>query len=140
MASKYQIIWRDVDENLYQVDISNANYVGTLYQLEGYAVLTESATDLWQAIRSRSLTLYIRSSVSQSAIVDQLFDEEDRYFTVFCTKNSNEIFRGSLATEDVEQPFNSDTWEIAVECRDALGFLEELPNTCLLYTSDAADE
>ena len=126
MAVKYQIDWKDSDGDSFVVQIYNAAYGGANNQLTGSGVITEDAGDLWQPVRSRFLTLKILVTTATKTLIDGLFDEADRYWTVACNKEGQRIFLGSLSTEPVEQPFNADVWEIQIECRDALGFLEDL--------------
>ena len=125
MAAKYELQWKDIDGLDCYLSIGFLLYEGGKTQLKGQVSISQDASDdLYQAIRSTLLTINIVTDTTQD--LSELWEQDERYWDVFYSRDSVEIFRGYLANEEVEQPFNADVWTITLEARDALGFLEDL--------------
>ena len=123
MARRYYFSWKDVNETLYRVDISSDLYTGAELEINGYGTISRNTNDdIYQAIQSTILDLTMIATLDDP--LEDIYNEDDRYWSVILYKDSVEQFRGMIESQEVEQDFVSDSWEIRVECIDAIGILE----------------
>lgn len=124
MARKYYLEWKNTENVLYRVDIQSDDYTGSETELNGYGLLSRSSSDIFQPLQITALDLYLEADTTRQ--LTDIVESEDRYWSIYLYEDGSEKFRGYISTDEIEQSFATDVWEIHIECRGAMGFLEDL--------------
>lgn len=125
MAVKYFFEHYDNYETIYRVEISNDEFVGAEIELNGRVSVHN--TDVEKAsypIRSLYASINVLASTDRN--LSDLFNDEERYWSVRVKRNGNDIFFGYLTSDSSSVPFNTDRWEVKLSALGPMAFLSDL--------------
>tara|TARA_R110000803_G_scaffold63443_1_gene124106 strand:- start:2482 stop:4347 length:1866 start_codon:yes stop_codon:yes gene_type:complete len=125
MAIKYNLQYYDVANILHSLEISSTSYVGSSTEVTGTVYLDyATTTDAEEAIRGKGLRVELDASLALT--FDDLYTEDEMYWSVAYVRDSETMFNGWLNSDGLFEDFVSDKWLISLNCVDGLGFLKDL--------------
>ena len=122
MALRYYFEFNNEKGELYRGEI-HGNTSEPAKQVQGRASIQYDLSD------NPLQTLWIKScNISLLATIDEplddIYNEEDRFWRFTLQKNGSLEFQGYITTEDMEQSYSSSKWLLNFEALGHLGFLE----------------
>lgn len=118
---RYVFYFNDNDGNAYTGEISNNDYTGQPIELRGKASLSKDwAID--QQLLIKAVNVNLEATIEQP--LEDIYNEDDRYWLFTLKKGSSAIFQGYVSTDDMEQSYSSSKWFLNFDCLDHLSYLE----------------
>lgn len=125
MGLKYRAEYTSVNNIEYKVEVSNADYSGSVIEITGNAVYgLNSVEDLMYPIRSKFLKLSLLATPDEP--LEDLFATNEREWKVEFYKDDVKIFFGYLSSEGATQSFITEERFVDFDVLDPLAFLQDL--------------
>lgn len=124
MAVKYYFENENLEGDVYVGEFSNPSYVGDPIEINGDCFLSKDLSDNpFQPVQAKSCDVRLLATVEQP--LDDIYNEDDRYWLFQLKKDGNLVFQGYASTEEMEQPYTAREWELNFSCLDHLSYLEQ---------------
>lgn len=121
----YNGAYTDLEGVDHSFTINKKEYYGFPSTVLGGCALTYAESeDVNNSIIGSGLTINL--DASNNITYEDLYIEDERYFSVTYIRDSVTLFNGWLSPEGFFQDYTSDRWAISVDCVDGLGFLGDL--------------
>lgn len=125
MALKYFFEHYSVDDKLYRCEISSDSYIGSSVEIEGNITNGLNKTEgVTYAIKSKYARLELLATSIEN--LEDLFNDEERYWSVKLYQDSALYFFGYLTSEGSYQDFVRDKWKVTLEALSPIAYLQEL--------------
>ena len=122
---KYYIENKDLEDNLYRLEILERGFTGTDKQIRGRIIHDYAERkELLDCIIASNLKIDLEADSELS--LQDLYSEDEGMFLVKLYRNSQKIFHGTLKPDGIIEDFVSDKWEISMEAVDGLSVLKNL--------------
>ena len=122
---KYQLTYKDVDDNDFVCQISKDDYTGDVIDVGGFCVLERpEIKEIYTVIRGTGMRLTLEAN--QNLTLEDLYTEDEKTFKVKLTRNSVVLFRGFIDPGGLTEDLVNDAWIINIDCVDGLALLDNL--------------
>lgn len=122
---KYYIENKDLDDNLYRLEILERGFTGSDTQISGRIIHDYAERkDLMDCIIASNLKIDLEAD--SGLTLQDLYSEDEGKFLVQLFRNSQKIFHGNLKPDGITEDFVSDKWEMSLEAIDGLSTLKNL--------------
>ena len=120
---KYFIEFANISGDVYRGEFYNEEYTGSAIQLTGSAFMQSDLSDnIYQPLQIKSCD--VRLKASKDNPLEDIYNEDDRYWLFTLEENNVKIFQGYVSTEGMEQPYNSLEWYLEFSVFGHLHYLE----------------
>ena len=122
---KYKFEFSDKDDATYTGEFSNGNYTGQEITIDGFCSIDyDLSENIYQPIRVTSCNITLRATLDEP--LEDIWNEDDKYWLFTLYKGTRAIFQGYASTEDMEQPYNSSNWELNFDAFCHLHYLQDI--------------